>query len=445
MPAIAALLVLAGDARANGALPGSFGILLPAERPHDIVLATNFGMIISEDDGASWTWTCEQLETKLGYLYSVGPPPNQRYYGLSPLQPLAYSDDGSCSWRWGGGALADREATDFFVDPNNAARVLVVARGVDDDGGVTPQAVYESLDAGTTFGDTPLYTSSPEGVIVGIEIARSDPNIVYIAMFMTPGRHPRLLRSHDGGRVWAERDIEAGVGPNESRILTVDRDDPDVLYLRVIGAGMERVMVTRDAGATFSTGVTVTGSGSVLSAFLRMASGTVLVGALMGLTGGGMNGLAYRSNDGGRTFVPWVLDPQPRLMGLAERDRVLYLAGKNYSDGWALATSRDEGMTLQPLSRYEDVRSIRSCAMAACSSDCDFVSMQAVWTKDVCTGALLDAGVTIDASADAGKPKPPRDGCVCATAANAAASDVAASGLAALGLALALSRRRRRR
>ena len=59
-----------------------------------------------------------------------------------------------------------------------------------------------------------------------------------------------------------------------------------------------------------------------------------------------MNGVAYRSTDGGTTFVPWTLTPQPRMFGLAERDGVLYLAGKNYSDGWALATSRDEGVTI---------------------------------------------------------------------------------------------------
>ena len=225
--AFASIVTTAGSARANGALPGSFGILLPAVRQHDVVLATNFGMIISEDDGATWQWTCEQVETNFGYLYAVGPAPNDRYYGLSPEQGLAYSDDGSCSWHRSAGALADKIASDFFVDPTDAARVVAVAAGLDEEGGVTPQAVYESLDAGTTFNPTPLYTAPPEAVVVGLEIARSNPNIVYIAMYTTPGRHPKLLRSEDRGRTWAERDIEAAVGPNDSRILTVDRDDPE--------------------------------------------------------------------------------------------------------------------------------------------------------------------------------------------------------------------------
>ena len=63
------------------------------------MLATNFGMIISEDAGKSWLWTCERPETSFGYLYGVGPPPRDRFYALSPDAGLAFSDDGSCTWQ----------------------------------------------------------------------------------------------------------------------------------------------------------------------------------------------------------------------------------------------------------------------------------------------------------------------------------------------------------
>jgi len=92
------LLTSAGRAHANGALPASYGILLPADKPQEIVLATNFGMIISEDGGSSWLWICEQPQTNFGYLYGVGPSPRDRFYGLSPDQGMAFSDNGSCSW-----------------------------------------------------------------------------------------------------------------------------------------------------------------------------------------------------------------------------------------------------------------------------------------------------------------------------------------------------------
>jgi hypothetical protein len=428
---LVALLAWAGPARGNGALPASFGILLPADRPEQIVLATNFGMIFSDDGGTTWLWTCEQAQTALGYLYGMGPSPRDRFYGLSPEQGLAFSDDNSCSWQRSGGALSTLVASDFFVDRGNPERVVAVASTVDRDTlEVGPDLVVESNDAGTTFGETPLYEAPADANVVSIEIARSDPMIVYVALFRTPGRHPHLLRSDDGGRTWVDRDLEAGIGAFEFRILTVDPDDPNVLYLRVVAPGMEHVAVTRDGGMTFTMPVTITGPfGGGLSSFLRLASGTVLAGGFLTIEGGGMNGVAYRSTDGGHTFVPWTLTPQPRIFGLAERDGVLYVAGKNYSDGWALATSRDEGVTIQPLSRYEDVRGIKLCTMNVCADQCSLVASQAVWTNDVCSGALLAK---------------PRSGCHCAAAQAGGPRAVVVTGLL-VGAALAVRRRPRRR
>src|SRR5436305_14459038 len=75
-------LMLSGrPARADGAFPASEAILLPADRPNSIGLATNFGLILSEDGGASWQWTCERPETAMGALYAVGAPPDDRLFG----------------------------------------------------------------------------------------------------------------------------------------------------------------------------------------------------------------------------------------------------------------------------------------------------------------------------------------------------------------------------
>ena len=67
--------------------------------------------------------------------------------------------------------------------------------------------------------------------------------------------------------------------------------------------------MTRDGGMTFSTPLTI--ANGALSAFARLASGTVLVGALMNLPGGGGGtmGAGYRSTDGAMTFSPWTLTP----------------------------------------------------------------------------------------------------------------------------------------
>jgi hypothetical protein len=344
-------------------------------------------------------------------------------YGLSPEAGLAYSDDGSCTWHRAGGVLATAIASDYFVDRSDPERVLAIAASVDANGDILPQAIYASSDAGQTFGDTPLYTAPPSSNLVSLEIARSNPNIVYAAMFGYPGRHPVLLRSEDGGGTWTPRDIEAALGGYEFRILAVDPDAADRLYLRVVGLGFERVAVTADGGATFVTGVELVNG--TLSGFVRMPSGTLLVSGLENLPGGATNGLGWRSNDRGASFVPWTLSPAPHVLGLAERAGVLYLAGKNYSDGWALARSSDEGATITPFASYEDVSGIKPCVQESCAATCAYEVMAAVWTSEVCTPA---------------PPKPGDPGCGC----SAARPDGEAVGMLSVWwlAAILLSRRR---
>jgi len=445
--ALALTLAAGRHAHADGALPGSLGILLPADQPQQIVLGTNFGLIWSEDAGATWLWTCEQVPTSMANIYAVGPPsvaggpPGDRFYALSPIAGLAFSDDGTCSWQTAGGALTGQSATDFFVDPSNPNRVLAAAAATDDAGDVGPASLYASLDGGTTFGATPLFTAPATAAIVGVEIARSDPNVVYISYYipMADGLHPWLVGSSDGGASWTPLDVHAALGLNQVRIFAVDPTNPDLLYLRLIANGSESVAITRDGGMTFTEPLTITG-GSV-SAFARLASGTVLVGARINFAtdGGGASGAGYRSTDGGLTFVPWSLTPQPHVVGLAERvsggKSTLYISGENYVDGWALASSADEGVTVTPLMSYDQVRGIKSCAQQTCANTCNYEQMQAVWDTDVCTGALLDAGTA---------PPPPAksSGCHCAAAGD---ERPGMASLLVLALALAVGYRRRSR
>src|SRR6266851_5651042 len=60
LPVIRLGLLLAGPlpARADGAFPDEMSIHFPASAPHRILL-TNFGLAVSEDDGATWRYSCE--------------------------------------------------------------------------------------------------------------------------------------------------------------------------------------------------------------------------------------------------------------------------------------------------------------------------------------------------------------------------------------------------
>ncbi|MFL5306823.1 MAG: WD40/YVTN/BNR-like repeat-containing protein [Polyangia bacterium] len=391
-------------ARADGGIPGSLAILLPGDQPGKIGLATTFGLILSDDGGTSWLWTCEQpATTSMANMYAVGPPAiasggvGDRFYALSPFEGLAWSDDESCTWQTAGGLATGSTVSDFFVDPSDPAHVLAVAVAPSDGGVAGAGAVFASTDGGKTFAAAPLYTAAAGATIVGVEIARSNPRVIYVSTYATTpsGRAPVLARSTDGGASWTPTSLTTSVGPAIVRILAVDPQDSDVVYLRVIGAAGDAVAVARNGGGTVA--VPVTFARGQLSAFARLSSGTVLAGALIAGDAGGTEGTAVRSTDGGTSFQPWTTLPAPtHLVGLAERVENgrarLYLSAKNYSDGWALAVSDDEGQTVTKLLTYDQVKGVKPCARQICQDTCNFENMQGIWDLSVCAANPSGSG-----------------------------------------------------
>ncbi len=292
-------------ARANNGIPGSLGVLLPLDKPQEIGLATTFGLILSDDGGTSWSWTCEQAATtrwptstwSASAAAAIG---ILRLYARSLVTGLAYSDDESCGWQSAGGALAGLKISDFFptVESDARARRGVAARPTR---GGPVASVYVSTDGGATFGATPLYTArrrrgDRRASRSRAAIRRSSTSPPTPAA--SAGYDPVLVRSVDGGASWTPTDLLATpVGSAIVRILAVDPADANLVYLRATGATSARSLaVTRDGGMTFATPLTI--ANGAVSAFARLASGTVLVGALINLAGGGGGtmGAGYRSD-----------------------------------------------------------------------------------------------------------------------------------------------------
>jgi hypothetical protein len=413
-------------ARADGAFPESFQLLAPAGHPQQLALGTNFGVFLSDDDGATWTWTCEQKQTSMATLYSVGPAPLTRFFSLSPLVGLAYSDDSSCTWTQATGTITPLVARDYFADPTDPMRVLVLAEPLLG----TPGEVLPSLDGGATF-QAPLYTAPATGVLVSVESARSDPKTIYVAMTTTSVEmdktvtHPSLVRSTDRGGTWTPLDVEAALGQNTFFIIAVDPADAQTLTLRVVEAAGESIAISHDGGMTFTKTLSVTGV--TFTAYARLDSGTELLGGVVGTVGVG-----YRSTDGGMTFTPWTSTPPLHLRALAVRGTKLYAAAKNYSDNIGVAVSTDEGLTFTKLMQYEDVKSIRACAQVACLDSCLYQSTQAIWDKSLCDGPTTTM------------PPAAKTGCGCGLAVPGAGR-LTAGGVMLAALCLLARRRRPRR
>jgi MYXO-CTERM domain-containing protein len=437
--ALAALMVAPAAVRANGAFPDSENILTPADRPQDIVLVTNFGLVSSADGGQTWLWSCEQDRNMLGMLYQLTPLPRNRLFAVAN-QSVVYSDDRSCGWQVVGGALAGQAITDVYVDPVGGTRVMAI--------GVVNQvySLFESNDAGTTFG--PALFQAPAGqTLNGVEFARANPNVVYVALRTTEGQS-LVGRSDDAGASFTIRDVTAGLGPGLLRIIAIDPQDTNRVLFRFLGGNDQSIALTVDGGATLSKPVTVNG---YFNSFVRLASGTILIAGMIEYST--RSGL-YRSRDRGSTFEA-VPNP-PAIRALSERNGTVYAAADNFGDGYALGTSVDEGTTWRPLMAYADVKAINPCLKAKCQETCALEVSLSLWPAEVCAadppvgpgagggggtglGGVSGAAGQGGAAATGGSPPPRKKG-----GCDVAASTGGAAGWWGLALLLAAAGRRRR-
>jgi hypothetical protein len=453
---VTALVVtaLASTAEANGAFPDSLSLMAPVDRPHEITLATNFGLISSEDDGQAWFWTCESQRSNLGALYQLGAPAQDRLFAVSS-EGLVYSDDAACGWSVAGGLLASALVSDYFPDPGDPRRVFAIAVPGRDTM-LAPYSLFESSDGGATF-QTLRYAAPMGDVLTGVEVSRSDPRTIYVTGYHTGDLSPRLVQSVDGGITWHDQPIAAALGAVRSiRLIAIDPQKPMRLFLRVSGPlssaptdggaalNGERLIVTDNAGLTVQTSLTL--PDGELTSFVRMGSGTIVIAGMIGL-----DPVAWHSTDGGTTFVP--LPSPPHIKALAARNTLLYASADNFIDDFAIGVSDDEGMTWRRLMTYPDVRAMKNCVHGTCRSTCLLLADMGVWASEMCDateptdGAPGGDGPTaaVDAAAaDGGHAINAKAGCSCAAAPNRDSASSLWGFVTILALALAGTGMRRR-
>src|SRR5436309_1128152 len=127
----ASLVAAAGAARGNGAFPDEFSIHFPPNAPHRILIGANFGLLVSEDDGATWRYACEPwvVAGSNAALASA----NVGFYQVTAAGAilansvnLTRSSDVGCTWPISTGSVGGQIVTDFFPDPNDATFVLAI-------------------------------------------------------------------------------------------------------------------------------------------------------------------------------------------------------------------------------------------------------------------------------------------------------------------------------
>jgi hypothetical protein len=331
-------VLLEGNAgRADGAFPDSSQLYAPAGSSR-LLLTTNFGLVVSEDDGQHWSWVCEEAVGRNAFLYAPAAPPSVLVWAVDRDGRLVRSPDAGRSWTAVASDVlgAGRQVTDVFADPNDGARALAAFVGPGGESGI-----LESRDAGATF---ELLHRAPAGWRVeSLEISPLDGRLLTAVLLSVSATDPasELIRSDDGGWTWRSLPLTPSVGRRQVRIAALDRRRPDTAWLRVLDAqpGSDTLAVVEGDVVT-----TVQATSGPMSTFLQFEDASYAVAAL----GGG----AWRSSDG-RRFVAW--DGVPRLRGLAEREGVLFAAADPFRDGFAVARSRDRGTTWEPVLRWPEL------------------------------------------------------------------------------------------
>jgi hypothetical protein len=409
------------SALADGAFPDEIQVFVPTDQPSDIIVAANFGLIESTNNGQSWLYVCEAQAGASGNvsLYQMGPTDTLLADSFSGL---FRSSDLACSWTQSGGALAGNAYVwDAAFDPNAPGYVLALSN-VPDAGGAS--AIYPSTDDGVTFGP-PLYTTPAN--MTGIELSVSSPGLVYVT-----GNEPAtdggvtyygnafVLVGYDGGASWgtpidhpelnAELAGDAGpdAGPPDPPLIAlaqVDPVDPQTAYftLTLPNSNAYFLAVTHDGGKTLQI---LFQAPEPMSAFLRSSEGILYVGT-RDLTGQG--GLFEAPLDGGPFQVvhqacadggiPDSGSCDLWVRALSERNGELYACGYNWApNDMALGDSSDHGVHFTSLMQFVDISAL-GCPGTSIEATCGptWVALQLLFGIDAGSPAP-DAGTVVPPS-----------------------------------------------
>jgi hypothetical protein len=282
--------------------------------------------------------------------------------------------------------------TDFFPDPSDATHVLAEAF----DYTSSTYLVLQSTDNGATF-TSKLYTSDPKATMTGIEIARSDPKTIYVTLTAATTNAPMLGHSSDGGATWKLIDLTSVLGTGAPSIIAVDPTNAQSVLLLFKGT-TQSLALSQDGGKTVT--LSMTASGGYFTSATRSPSGAILVSGVDAST----NPVLYRSTDHGVTFTPSGTQP-PHIRAMSTRGNQIYAATDNFSDGYALGVSTDDGITWQSVMNYGQVAAILGCVKQACQTTCAAEVSVSLWDMSICSAdppATVDGGASDAATGGGG-------------------------------------------
>lgn len=363
-------LLLVGNASAHGA---SFRVTAVSIAPDDPdaawAVTTGWGVVRTQDGGATWTWLCEEA-TGGGEVYAVLARPDGRAWigtrdGIVSVGAdcTATAVAGVPEGAYVGALVAYEDGVLALVTGGDAGGVYRC-----DDAGCAPSELVSGElypKAIVVDADARVYVTTVAATSLAGALWASDDGEAWRALHAWPDGtvDPRVLRAEGGTVLVWERTRDAGDAPG-----LVRSTDGGVTFARVLEAG---------------------GAGED-PAGLVAHDGTLLVGTIAART--------WRSTDGGAAWEEVTREAPVARCGAVGPDGTALVCGDHLAEGVDLYRSND-------LRSFAPVACLEDATVDACGADACAPYAEAYATATAYGGGACDA-------VDTGVVAPP-DGCGC--------------------------------
>jgi photosystem II stability/assembly factor-like uncharacterized protein len=364
--AIVVLILLASPApsRANGRKPEyPINVAFKPGDSQSMYVGATFGFIQSHDDGAHWSWTCEQNVGYTGFYDPVYAVDSMGTIFATTPMGITESHDGGCNFMPAGGTTAGNYMADIQVASDGTIwTVSGSATGTND--------VWVSRDHGATF--TSANNPLPNGFWKTIRVAPTDPNRIYVTGFTVAGTSPTplLYRSDDAGTSWTPIPFTM---PNVTLLLLlgVSPTNEDVVFARVDDPMADHLLRSSNGTMTFTDVYDL--NGDDISGFVARADGTTVLA-------GGHGADVISSTDDGVTWQSVAGTPTVNCLG--ERgDGALFVCSEALlAPQMALGKSSD-GASWTKIMGWENLTDLQCPSDSRHATMCSFTGTACQLTK----------------------------------------------------------------
>jgi photosystem II stability/assembly factor-like uncharacterized protein len=294
-----------------------------------------FGTLLSDDQGASFHWICEEAVGGVTGADPIVAVPDAQTWVIGNRRGLFVSRDGGCSWITDPHFAPPAQVTSFAVDPADASRWVVA----EDTPAVGHGRLWHTEDGGVHF--AALGTPSAPLFALSAAISAAKPDQLVVAGTNNRGSDScHVYVSADAGRSWRGGPLAGAPPASTAPRLALNPGDSEQMLVSCLDVRINasRILHSEDGGRTFKA----------VLAFPEPTSALVYADGGRTVYASGHSHL-FVSRDAGRTFVA---APSPRGNScVATHGGRVYTCGAEGLDGYSLAAGRTSSDALSPVFR----------------------------------------------------------------------------------------------